>query len=188
MEEGAVGAGVRRPWLRWLKAREASPAEHRLASLARLARAKAPRAEATALVKTASLLMLVVLAAGACARAHAHEDSQVHAILLCDRSSSAAEFSCSANTVLGAGRWWAEEAALGGSFEVWLIGGGIDIPRLVSQTYPEQFPPPGGESKRAWGRALETPLGGKGGTLPPKTGTPVARALLRGARRRDKGG
>src|SRR5207302_7048260 len=101
-EARAVEARVRHAWLRWLQATEASLAEHRLAYLARLARAKAPRAEATALVKTASLLMLVVLAGSACAGAH--EDAQVHAILLCDRSSSAAEFSCSANSVIGAGR------------------------------------------------------------------------------------
>ena len=113
--------------------------------------------------------MLVVLAAGACARAHAHEDSQVHAILLCDRSSSAAEFSCSANTVIGAGRWWADEAGLGGSFEVWLIGAGIDIPRLTSETYPEHFRPPVSESKRAWRHAFEARLGGEGGTLPTNT-------------------
>src|SRR2546430_13243644 len=188
MEEGAVGAGVRRPWLRWLKAREASPAEHRLASLARLARAKAPRAEATALVKTASLLMLVVLAAGACAGAHAHEDSQVHAILLCDRSSSAAEFSCSANTVLGAGRWWADEAALGGTFEVWLIGDGIDIPRLVTESYPDRFRPPVSQSKRAWRDAFEARLGRNGGTLPTNTGSAIAEALWRVSRRLNEAG
>src|SRR5207237_2051663 len=119
---------------------------------ARLARAKMPRSEATALVKTASLLVLVVLAASACAGAHAHENARVHAILLCDRSSSAAEYSCSANTVLGAGRWWADEAALGGTFEVWVIGDGIDIPRLVAETYPDHFRPPVSESKRAWRR------------------------------------
>src|SRR2546426_445489 len=127
--------------------------------------------------------MLVVLAAGACAGAHAHEDSQVHAILLCDRSSSAAEFSCSANTVLGAGRWWADEAALGGTFELWLIGGGIDIPRLVSETYPEDFRPPVSESKRAWRHAFEARLGGTGGTLPTNTGSAIAEALWRVSRR-----
>src|SRR5207244_2413995 len=74
MEARAVEARMRNAWLRWFQATEASLAEHRLAYLARLARAKVPHAAATALVKTASLLMLVVLAAGACARAHAHED------------------------------------------------------------------------------------------------------------------
>src|SRR2546427_3361227 len=123
MEARAVEARVRNAWLLWLQATEASLAEHRLAYLVRLARAKVPRAEVTALVKTASLLMLVVLAAGACAGAHAHEDSQVHAILLCDRSSSAAEFSCSANTVLGAGRWWAHEAAAAGASGGWPVRG-----------------------------------------------------------------
>ena len=188
MEARAVEARVRHAWLRWLQATEASLAEHRLAYLARLPRAKVPRAEATALLKTASLLMLVVLATGACARAHAHEDSQVHAILLCDRSSSAAEFSCSANTVLGAGRSWADEAALGGTFEVWLIGDGIDIPRLVSETYPEHFRPPVSESKRAWRHAFEARLGAKGGTLPTNTGSAIAEALWRVSRRLNEAG
>src|SRR5207249_7466622 len=81
MEARTAEARLRNAWLQWLQATEATLAEHRLAYLARLARAKVPRAEATALVKTASLLMLLVLAADACAGAHAHEDSQVHVIL-----------------------------------------------------------------------------------------------------------
>jgi len=74
MEARALEARLRNAWLQWLQATEASLAEHRLAYLARLARAKVPRAEATALVKTASLLMLLVVGADACAGAHAHED------------------------------------------------------------------------------------------------------------------
>jgi len=188
MEARAVEARVRNAWLRWLQATEASLAEHRLAYLARLARAKMPRAEATALVKTAGLLVLLVLGATACAEVHAHEDSQVHVILLCDRSSSAAEFSCSPNTVLGAGRWWADAAALGGTFEVWLIGDGIDIRRLVSETYPERFRPPVSESKRAWRHAFEARLVGKAGTLPTNTGSAIAEAIWRVSRRLNEAG
>lgn len=188
MEARAVEARVRNAWLRWLQATEASLAEHRLAYLARLARSKVPRAETTALVKTASLLVLMVLATAACAGVHDHEAAQVHAILLCDRSSSAAEYSCSANTVLGAGRWWADEATLGGTFEVWVIGEGIDIPRLVAETYPEHFRPPVSESKRAWRHTFETRLGEQSAALPTNRGSAIAEALWRVSRRLNEAG
>jgi len=187
-EARAIEARVRCAWVRWLQATEASLAEFRLAYLVRLRRSPLSASTATALVKTAGLVILVLCALSACARAHAHEDAQVHAILLCDRSSSAAEFSCSANTVLDAGRWWADEATLGGTFEVWVIGDGIDIPRLVSETYPEHFRPPVSESKRAWRQAFEARLGDKGGTVPTNTGSAIAEALWRVSRRLNEAG
>jgi hypothetical protein len=188
MEARAVEARLRNAWLRWLQAAEASLAEHRLAYLARLARAKVPRAEATALVKTASLLMLLVVAADACAGAHGHERAQVQVILLCDRSSSATELSCSANTVLDAAGWWADEAALGGTFEVWLVGDGIDIARLVAETYPDRFRPPVSESKRAWRQAFEARIGEQTAALPTNRGSAIAEALWRVSRRLNEAG
>jgi hypothetical protein len=184
----AVEARVRNAWLRWLQATEASLAEYRLAYLGRSARTRGPRADAASIVKAASLLLLINLAAASCAEVRGHEHVPVHAILLCDRSSSAAELSCSANTVLGAGRWWADEATLGGTFEVWLVGDGIDIPRLVSETYPEHFRPPVSESKRAWRQAFEGRLGGKSGTLPTNTGSAIAEAFWRVSRRLNEAG
>src|SRR5437870_209359 len=74
MAARATEARARNAWLRWLRVTEASLAEYRLAYLVRLARSKGqPRAEATALVRTVSLLVLVVFAAAACAGVHDHE-------------------------------------------------------------------------------------------------------------------
>ena len=69
-----------------------------------------------------------------------------------------------------------------------MIGDGIDIPRLVAETYPDHFRPPVSEGKRAWRQAFEARLGRTAGTLPTNTGSAIAEALWRVSRRLSEAG
>jgi hypothetical protein len=180
MQARAREARALSTWLRWLETMEASLAEYRLAYLWWAAHRGTPKVGTAAVLKVASSVVLpLLLVTQSCAR-----QEQVHVALLCDRSSSGAEVSCPARTVLDAGRYWADAAeSRGGTFEIWLFGRGIEPIQFASEEYPRRFKPPVSETKRVWRRDFEARLGARAAQLPTGGGSAIAEGVWRVARR-----
>jgi len=161
-------------WLRWLETMEASLAEYRLAYLWWAAH------RGTVLkVASSGALLSLLLVTQSCAR-----EEQVHLALLCDRSSSGAEVSCPARTVLDAARYWADAAeSRGGTFEIWLFSRGIEPIQFASEEYPLRFKAPVSETKRVWRRRFEARLAARAAQLPTGGGSAIAEGVWRVARR-----
>ena len=161
-------------WLRWIETMEASLAEYRLAYLWWTAH------RGTVLKVASSVpLLTLLLVTQSCAR-----EEQVHLALLCDRSSSGAELSCPARTVLDVGRYWADAAeSRGGTFEIWLFGRGIEPIQFASEEYPRRFKPPVSETKRLWRQGFEARLAARAAQLPTGGGSAIAEGVWRVARR-----
>jgi hypothetical protein len=170
-------------WVRWLETMEASLAEYRLAYMWWAAQRGVTRGSGAAMIKAAgSFVLPLLLTTGACV-----DDRQVHVALLCDRSSSGAEVSCPASTLVAVGRFWADAAeSRGGDFEIWLFGRGIEPTRFGSEEYPRRFAPPVSESKRAWREAFEARLAGRAAQLPGNAGSAIAEGVWRVARRLEQ--
>jgi hypothetical protein len=187
MRARAVEKAEREAWRAWLHALEASLAEYRLSYLWWAARGRINPVGSGALAKVASAVVLLplVLSAGSCAP----RPSAVHMEVLCDRSSSGAEFACPASTIVNAGTWWADQAALsGGTFEVWLVGEDIETTLFTAERYPERFKPPVAESKRAWRQVFERRLQAAVTTLPVDQGSAIAEGMWRVSRRLREAG
>jgi hypothetical protein len=167
-------------WLRWLETMEASLAEYRLAYLWWVAHRGTPKVGSAAVLKVASSVVLpLLLVTQSCAR-----EEQVHLALLCDRSSSGAEVSCPARTVLDAGRYWANAAeSRGGTFETWLFGWGTEPIQFASEEYPRRFKPPVSENKRVWRQGFEARLAARTAQLPTGGGSAIVEGVWRVARR-----
>ena len=179
MQARAREAEALTTWLYWLETMEASLAEYRLAYLWWAAH----RGTVLKVARSVALLPLL-LVTQSCAR-----EDLVHLALLCDRSSSGAEVSCPARTVLDAGRYWADAAeSRGGTFEVWVLGRGIEPIQFASEEYPRRFKPPVSETKRVWRQGFEARLAARAAQLPTGGGSAIAEGVWRVARRLNEVG
>ncbi len=134
-----------------------------------------------ALIKIATLLSIFILFAYP-----AYADDRFNILVVCDRSSSAQEFSCSSESLEDAGRFWTERAdqAGGGSFEVFLVDRGFDTTSvLFSESYPPRFPGPVTVNKKKWKNKFLQNLSEKTPSLPVNKGSAIVEAVHRASLR-----
>ena len=125
-----------------------------------------------------AIIALITMSVGVLV-AHAGENDY-NMQVLCDRSSSMAEYYCTPEQIAEAGDYWAHKAdeAGGGEFTVFLIGSGFDdTPVLLSVTYPSRFPGPVMAHKKEWRIAFLQRL--KALRLPTNRGSAIAEAIYR---------
>ena len=134
-------------------------------------------AQITAVLLVAIMLLLI-------GRSTAHAGDKFNMVVLCDRSSSAAEYSCPASKLEEAGRVWVQKAddAGGGTFQVFLIDTGFDkTPFIFSESYPESFKGPVTANKRKWRVEFLHKL--KAVNMPTGKGSAIAEAIKRSSLR-----
>jgi hypothetical protein len=113
-------------------------------------------------------------------------ESSFNLLLLCDRSSSASEFSCTAETIQKAGALWIKRADEegGGIFEAYLIDNGFDSTTLIfSISYPNRFPSPVTRNKKAWKDDFFRRLSEETKKLPTSRGSGIVEAIYRASLR-----
>jgi len=111
----------------------------------------------------------------------------INVALLLDCSSSVSEGRGSIEgDILQIGMWWAEQGMRrdGGSFEVMIIGRGIDdVTLFFSKRCPDEFRAPVYESKRQWLKDFQAELRGLPSRLPTDQGSAVLEAIFRASHR-----
>jgi|GEM_PF-2847050 len=112
----------------------------------------------------------------------AHADDSFNLLALCDRSSSAGEYSCTPKTIDEAARIWIDKAgdAGSGTFELFLIDKGFDSTVvLFLETYPDKFSGPVSAHKKKWKKDFLERLGAATKDLPVNRGSAISEAIYR---------
>lgn len=132
----------------------------------------------------AALLGLALFLVG-CSNANSSKE-KFKMTVICDRSSSGGEYSCTSEKLIEAGRMWVglADKSEGGSFEAYVIDKGIDSTYLFfTESYPERFNGPVLANKKKWQAAFEKKLSTASKALPGNKGSAVAEAIYRAALR-----
>jgi hypothetical protein len=142
------------------------------------------------LLQITGALLLGIAALFAFAQA-ANAETAANFAVLCDRSSSASDYSCTPDTVEALGRLWAKKAddSGGGSFELFLIDSGFDTTTLLfSAAYPGRFPGPVMAHKKKWRDDFIAGLTEKAKYLPHSKGSAIVEAIYRSSLRLPQAG
>jgi hypothetical protein len=180
---------LRADWEKHARYVEAYLAEMRLAFLFwqgwRSKRMMIPQPVKRVLKITALLWLSFVLVLSSYTYAKA-DGISFNLLAVCDRSSSADEFSCTPETIEHAARLWLRKAddAGGGTFELFIIDKGFDSTTILfSATYPERFPGPVTANKKKWRMAIFQRLYQATKTLPTNKGSAIIEAIYRSSLR-----
>lgn len=126
--------------------------------------------------------IIIVLATSLLSVQTASADTKFNVLALCDRSSSAGDYSCTSETIESLFRYWIRKVdnANGGTFELFLIDQGFDTSKLLFYAeYPDHFPGPVSAHKKKWRIDFMEMLSQKMKDLPRNTGSAVVEAIFR---------
>ena len=121
----------------------------------------------------------------------AYAEATFNIVALCDRSTSANQYSCTPDILSSLGQLWIRKAddAGGGTFELFLIDQSFDTTTvLFSATYPDHFPGPVSMHKKKWKNEFLRDLSVKLKDLPSKTGSAIIEAIHRASLRMPDAG